>query len=933
MLSGPLPVRPVRGPATARRVGPHRGPRARARRRATRRDRERRHHPRPRPLRRVPPRRPAGRRARRGDGLREPAGRDLPARRVDVAHRGDHLRPGDRHARARRAREDAVLEGRPAGPAARTGPRARRDGARPARHVEHRRRSATARRRASTVAPPRTSCATSRNRPRRPARCPTTARSSSSGSPTRSATGGCACSRRSVRACTRRGRSRSRSGSRASTCRCRCCGATTGSSAASPRRSRTSRSTCCSSTPTRSRTSSSTRPAVDVAVRVAVPGERRPGVAAARAGARASARRCGSNASAPPTCSRSRRATRRSRSCWRRRAKRCATCSTCPSLREVLTDVRSRQRARRTGRDAPRVTVRAVAAVRVDRRLHVRGRRAARRTAGRRARARPRPVARPARCRGTTRAARPAGARRPRARTAAARRRNARPQARRRPPRHAREPRPARRATSIAARTERRRPGTVGRRPARANTARSRCASPARTASPRPRTRPACATRSASRSRPGLPTAFTDPVPAPLDDLVARYARTHGPFGVGEVADHSRRDPRARAARRSPTSNATAACVYGEFRPGGVEREWCDAGVLRVLRRRSLAALRHEIEPVDATTLARFLPAWQRRRARPAWHGRARRDPRATARRRDPRVGARTRRAARARQRLPRRRCSTSCARPASWCGSARGRSATTTAACARYFRDRIRLLAPHRQRRRTSRRPAARRDPRATCRARARRSGPTSSPAHRHGRTRPCCSPRCGTSCGRARSPTTRSARCARRAAPRSDRRHRAAAARRSAGSPGSGRPAGAGRWSLVAPLLEPRPEPDRGRAHGVALQLLERHGIVTRESVRAEGVAGGFAGVYPVFKALEEAGPRAPRVVRRGHGRRAVRVAGRGRPAPLVPRGPSDDETPTLVLAATDPAQPYGGAIAWPDHPGRPAAPAGAYVVLARG
>ena len=68
-------------------------------------------------------------------------------------------------------------------------------------------------------------------------------------------------------------------------------------------------------------------------------------------------------------------------------------------------------------------------------------------------------------------------------------------------------------------------------------------------------------------------------------------------------------------------------------------------------------------------------------------------------------------------------------------------------------------------------------------------------------------------------------------------------------------GPPAGAGRWSLVVPSLEPEPTPTE-RAHSAALQLLERQGVVTREAVRAEGSAGGFAGVYPVLRVLEESG-----------------------------------------------------------------------------
>ena len=101
-----------------------------------------------------------------------------------------------------------------------------------------------------------------------------------------------------------------------------------------------------------------------------------------------------------------------------------------------------------------------------------------------------------------------------------------------------------------------------------------------------------------------------------------------------------------------------------------------------------------------------------------------------------------------------------------------------------------------------------------------------------------------------------------------RSLRRRQAAAharRRRAARDPGRltrlGPPAGAGRWSLVAPLLEPAPSSTE-RAHAAALQLLERHGVLTREAALAEGVEGGFAGVYPVLKALEERGQ-----VRRGY------------------------------------------------------------------
>ncbi|SEL67361.1 ATP-dependent helicase [Nonomuraea pusilla] len=107
----------------------------------------------------------------------------------------------------------------------------------------------------------------------------------------------------------------------------------------------------------------------------------------------------------------------------------------------------------------------------------------------------------------------------------------------------------------------------------------------------------------------GIPHAFLEPVPDPLADLVARHARTRGPFqagtaatrfglGVAVVTDALRR------------LAAAGRVVSGEFRPGGRGEEWCDAGVLRMLRRRSLARLRKEVEPVAPEALALFLPAW-----------------------------------------------------------------------------------------------------------------------------------------------------------------------------------------------------------------------------------------------------------------------------------------------------------------------------------
>ncbi|MDQ6775298.1 MAG: DEAD/DEAH box helicase, partial [Actinomycetota bacterium] len=105
----------------------------------------------------------------------------------------------------------------------------------------------------------------------------------------------------------------------------------------------------------------------------------------------------------------------------------------------------------------------------------------------------------------------------------------------------------------------------------------------------------------------GLPAAFLEDVPDALGRLLTRYAATHGPFTTGEL--RSRYGIDGSAALRE--LERAGGLVQGELRPGGSEREWCDTGVLRRIRRASLAALRREIEPVDQRELARFLPAWQ----------------------------------------------------------------------------------------------------------------------------------------------------------------------------------------------------------------------------------------------------------------------------------------------------------------------------------
>jgi ATP-dependent Lhr-like helicase len=181
------------------------------------------------------------------------------------------------------------------------------------------------------------------------------------------------------------------------------------------------------------------------------------------------------------------------------------------------------------------------------------------------------------------------------------------------------------------------------------------------------------------------------------------------------------------------------------------------------------------------------------------------------------------------------------------------------------------------------------------------------------------------------------------------------------------TGPPTVSGRWSLL-PGRGPLAAAGQGdadptmRAHALALTLLERHGVLTRGAVAAERITGGFAAVYPVLRAMEEAGqcrrgyfveglggaqfalPGAVdrmRAVADPHGLPGSPQGGTGGMVPPRDRGVPGGRPPgqALVLAAADPAQPYGAALPWPDRPGetpashRPGRKAGALTVLVDG
>jgi ATP-dependent helicase Lhr and Lhr-like helicase len=168
------------------------------------------------------------------------------------------------------------------------------------------------------------------------------------------------------------------------------------------------------------------------------------------------------------------------------------------------------------------------------------------------------------------------------------------------------------------------------------------------------------------------------------------------------------------------------------------------------------------------------------------------------------------------------------------------------------------------------------------------------------------------------------------------------------------TGPPTVSGRWSLLPDRLEPAADDGArtARAHALALTLLERHGVLTRGAVASERIPGGFAAVYPVLRAMEEAGQcrrgyfveglGAAQFALPGAVDRMRALADRARAAdPGAPARGSISAERAVVLAAADPAQPYGAALPWPDRPGsgdtpsshRPGRKAGALVVLVDG
>ena len=501
------------------------------------------------------------------------------------------------------------------------------------------------------------------------------------------------------------------------------------------------------------------------------------------------------------------------------------------------------------------------------------------------------------------------------------------------------------------------------------------------------------------------PPAKTEPLPDPLGDLIARYARTHGPFPASAVA--ARYGLGVAVVGTSLRRLAAGGRVAeGEFLPGRRGTEWCDSEVLRLLRRRCLARLRKEAEPVEPAVLGKFLPAWHGVRAAGASPGGRRADAGVVLEAVERLAGAPVPASALETLVLPSRVPGYSpamldeltSAGEVVWAGAGTVGSgdgwlvlapaenaplllaepaevtmtplhgAVLTAldgGGALFFRmlsDRVTAvldghppqdadlvaaiwdlvwagwltndtLAPLRTA--TSgggavRRPAA---PRRSAPA-ARLALPPRTPPG-YGVFNPRPAPRRYGGGGGARRPAMPSR---------------------------TGPPTVTGRWSLLPDRAADAAAGAGGaaagaggaaatmRAHAQALTLLERHGVLTKGAVAAERVPGGFGAVYPVLRAMEEtgqcrrgyfvAGLGAAQFALPGAVDRMRALASDPRPAdPWASGAASDPSERTVVLAAADPAQPYGAALPWPARPGetatshRPGRKAGAVVVLSGG
>ena len=400
----------------------------------------------------------------------------------------------------------------------------------------------------------------------------------------------------------------------------------------------------------------------------------------------------------------------------------------------------------------------------------------------------------------------------------------------------------------------------------------------------------------------GIPEALLQPVADPTGDLVSRYARTHGPFRPLEpAARFAMPEAAVRAALASLVGQGRV--LEGEFRPGGIGREFIDAGVLRQLRRRSLARLRREVEAVESAALARFTMTWH------AIGGR-RTGPDALLDAIEQLQGAALPASilesdilpARLATYLPEWLDTLAAAGEIRWVGleplgQRDGRVAL-------YLTDQASLLIQPRE-------SAARGDRELAILAWLGRHGASffdtvhaAAGGGYPGETVDAlwslvwAGLVTNDSFFALRAYTDRPGRSSRGRRPATGFRSRRLVPRTAEG-----------RWSLVAATSQVS---TTERMAGLARQLLARHGVLTREALASEGLKGGFSAIYPALKAMDDAGR-----VRRGYfvaGLGATQFALPGALDLLRSLRDPQEEPQSVALAATDPANPYGTSLPWP-------------------
>ncbi len=431
---------------------------------------------------------------------------------------------------------------------------------------------------------------------------------------------------------------------------------------------------------------------------------------------------------------------------------------------------------------------------------------------------------------------------------------------------------------------------------------------------------------------PGLAAALLEPVAEPVLELVRRYARTHGPFTTREAAERFALDAGAvekalewlvregRVLEGGFLPNGYRSPVGGPgFRPGGLHGEWCDAEILRQIRRKSLAKLRREVEPVEQHTLARFLSHWQGLvTPRRGTHLDALLDTIENLQG-APLIASLVESAI-----LPARLAEYDAAGldtliaagEVAWAGveplgERDGRIAL-------FLADKLPLLAQ----RRAIAEPLTEREEKLLEALEATGASFFDRLNEMVGGGYP------GETMDALWSLVWRGlvtndslhalrAYIARPESARVPRRLQTGAVFRSRKTTP---PTAQGRWSLVPVRAEKGSEggPSATEArHALAMQMLNRYGVLLREEVAAENVPGGFSAVYDVLKAMEESGR-----IRRGYF-----VAGLGATQFALPaavdllrqlRNEPPEERPEFVqMAATDPANPYGSVLRWPDLP----------------